>query len=158
MNSQPGDSIYNISPHRYERQLWDANWADQLGTDGGLIRLHCGTLGVFVLDSGEDIHGTSLLDPELLARSKLEASGYPCAALLSEKQQRSFEAALSDARLAVIIVVAESALLRPQPEATNVSHDGSIGTHRRWSFRTDDLYWILERLVAPAIEPCSLAC
>ena len=65
-----------VSPHvkhvdkpelfvRYERQLWDANWADKQGnssyTDGGLITFHGGTLGIFVLDVGDRIDDVGAL-------------------------------------------------------------------------------------------------
>ena len=44
---------------RYERQLWDSGWESRSGkghgSDGGLIIIHGGTIGVLVLDLSDGI-------------------------------------------------------------------------------------------------------
>ena len=59
---------------RYERQLWDTGWENRSGkgrgSDGGLVTLHGGTIGVFVLDMGDGIN-----DERMSAAGVLD-SGY----------------------------------------------------------------------------------
>lgn len=144
----------------YERQLWDHHgWATRgkgHTSDGGLVTLHGGTIGIYLIDLGDGIDDERTISTAHGNCVKVR--------LMSDLQREHFLAALNRHSIAVMIVVLECVLFKPRPPCI-VTHDESA-RHRdhlsamnegenvasandtvHWEFCDEDLSWIAERLL-----------